>query len=78
MSHLAGAYYSTEAKTAIARGESRDPESIDVSARAPKKTSGFACNECGHKFRTIKAAEKAAFGPDGCPKCGGADIERAP
>jgi predicted nucleic acid-binding Zn-ribbon protein len=37
--------------------------------------SGFACMECGHKFRTIAAAERAAFGPDGCPRCGGADID---
>jgi predicted nucleic acid-binding Zn-ribbon protein len=39
--------------------------------------SGFACMECGHKFRTIKSAERAAFGPNGCPKCGGADIDIA-
>lgn len=37
----------------------------------------FACMECGHKFKTIKAAEKAAFGDKGCPKCGGADIDIA-
>ena len=34
--------------------------------------------ECGHKFRTLKAAERAAFGDAGCPKCGGADIDLAP
>jgi len=39
--------------------------------------SGFACVECGHKFRTIKAAERAAFGDSGCPKCGGSDIDLA-
>lgn len=39
------------------------------------KTSGFACMECGHKFRTIKAAERASFSAQGCPKCGGADID---
>lgn len=39
------------------------------------ETSGFACMECGHKFRTIKAAEKAAFGDKGCPKCGSSDID---
>jgi len=39
--------------------------------------SGFACVECGHKFRTVKAAERAGFGPDGCPKCGGSDIDLA-
>ena len=42
---------------------------------AVKKTSGFVCMECGHKFKTVKAAEKAAFGDKGCPKCGGADID---
>ncbi len=39
--------------------------------------SGFACMECGHKFKTIKAAEKAAYGDSGCPKCGGSDIDLA-
>ena len=33
--------------------------------------------ECGHKFKTIKAAEKASFGDKGCPKCGGSDIDLA-
>jgi hypothetical protein len=39
-----------------------------------KQTSGFSCMECGYKFKTLKAAERASFGPNGCPKCGGADI----
>ena len=33
----------------------------------------FACQECGKKFKTVKAAEKAAW--SGCPKCGGLDID---
>ena len=33
--------------------------------------------ECGYRFRTVAAAQKAAFGNDGCPKCGGADIDLA-
>lgn len=37
--------------------------------------SGFYCQECGHGFKTIKAAEKASHGDAGCPKCGGADID---
>ncbi len=37
--------------------------------------SGFYCQECSHHFRTIKAAEKASFGADGCPTCGGSDID---
>lgn len=35
----------------------------------------FACMECGHVFRSVAAAERAAFGPDGCPKCGGSDVD---
>ena len=35
----------------------------------------FACMECGHKYRTIKAAERAAFGDRGCPKCGSRDVD---
>jgi hypothetical protein len=35
----------------------------------------FFCQECGHKFRTIKAAERAAFGHVGCPTCGSSDID---
>ena len=33
----------------------------------------FACQECGRKFRTAKAAERALN--DGCPGCGGSDID---
>ena len=32
--------------------------------------------ECGYKFKTVKAAERAAF-DKGCPGCGGADIDLA-
>ena len=38
--------------------------------------SDFECMECGRKFRSIKSAEKASM--DGCPKCGGVDIDLAP
>jgi len=38
--------------------------------------SGFACMECGKRFRTIAAAERASS--IGCPKCGGVDIDLAP
>lgn len=34
---------------------------------------GLYCQECGKKFSTVKAAEKAAS--EGCPKCGGVDID---
>lgn len=33
----------------------------------------FECLECGKKFKTVAAAEKASM--DGCPKCGGVDID---
>jgi hypothetical protein len=31
--------------------------------------------ECGRKFRTVEAAERAYFGSSGCPTCGGHDID---
>jgi hypothetical protein len=40
--------------------------------------SGFCCLECGHSFRTVKAAQKAAYSDAGCPNCGGSDIDLAP
>lgn len=33
----------------------------------------FACQECGKKFKTTRAAERASS--VGCPKCGGVDID---
>ena len=33
----------------------------------------YKCQECGKKFKTTKAAQKASN--DGCPKCGGCDID---
>ncbi len=33
----------------------------------------FACMECGKKFRSTKAAERASS--NGCPTCGGCDID---
>ncbi len=33
----------------------------------------FICLECGRKLRTLNAAERAAN--NGCPKCGGVDID---
>jgi len=45
--------------------------------RAKKRQRGadFECLECGKKFRSVSAAERAAN--NGCPKCGGVDIEIA-
>ena len=33
----------------------------------------FSCLECGKRFRSPAAAESAAN--DGCPRCGGVDID---
>jgi len=33
----------------------------------------YECKECGKVFKTTKAAEKASH--NGCPKCGGVDID---
>lgn len=33
----------------------------------------FRCQECGRKFKTARAAERAAN--NGCPRCGGVDID---
>ena len=35
----------------------------------------FQCYECGRKFRTVSAAERAVT--FGCPGCGGSDIDLA-
>lgn len=39
-----------------------------------KQPKDWQCQECG-KLLTLKQAEKAAFGSDGCPNCGGSDID---
>jgi predicted nucleic acid-binding Zn-ribbon protein len=36
----------------------------------------WKCLECGRKFKTAKAAERAAN--NGCPKCGGVDVDDVP
>lgn len=36
----------------------------------------WACQECGH-LMTLRQAERASFGPNGCPGCGGSDIDLA-
>jgi len=40
-----------------------------------KREPLFECMECGKKFYTVGAAERASFGNSGCPGCGGSDIE---
>ncbi len=39
------------------------------------KSAVFKCQECGHKFKSVAAAERATFGDEGCPGCGGTDID---
>ena len=40
--------------------------------RKGTRKADFVCLECGRKFYSTKAAERAAS--DGCPGCGGVDI----
>jgi hypothetical protein len=47
--------------------------SLATEASAPKD---WQCQECG-RLMTTKAAERAMFGDDGCPGCGGTDIDLA-
>jgi len=39
-------------------------------------TFKWQCLECGHTFKTLRAAERAF--EDGCPNCGGVDIDLMP
>lgn len=38
-----------------------------------KPTNEWHCQECGRGFGSTKAAERASS--NGCPKCGGTDID---
>lgn len=40
-----------------------------------KRVPLFACMECGKRFYSVGAAERGSFGDDGCPGCGGSDID---
>lgn len=40
-----------------------------------RKPRPFECMECGKKM-TLGQAERAVYG-DGCPRCGGADVDEA-
>lgn len=48
---------------------------LKTETRAKPRKPLFACLECGKKFYSARAAEKASFGDSGCPKCGGSDID---
>jgi len=40
-----------------------------------KRHPMYSCQECGWLFYATAAAERAAFGDDGCPGCGGCDVD---
>lgn len=40
-----------------------------------RKVPLFKCQECGRLFYTVKAAQAASFGDNGCPGCHGSDID---
>lgn len=35
----------------------------------------WRCLECGWRFASARSAQRAAFGDDGCPGCGGVDVD---
>ena len=46
-----------------------------VIAKERVQEPALQCQECGRKFYTVRAARKAMFGDDGCPCCGGSDLD---
>lgn len=36
---------------------------------------GWYCQDCGHRFKTVAAAQRAMDSDRGCPKCGAADVD---
>jgi len=48
---------------------------MEVKRKTMKVEALFKCQECGKKFATLRAAEKASW--SGCPKCGGCDVDIA-
>lgn len=43
--------------------------------RYGERKNGWQCLECGKKFSSAAAAERAAMSDRGCPGCGGSDID---
>jgi predicted nucleic acid-binding Zn-ribbon protein len=41
------------------------------------KRTRFQCQECEHTFYAWAPASGASFAPEGCPECGGDDIQLA-
>lgn len=53
----------------------RTAEPPGANAMKTRRIPLFACQECGRAFYSTRAAERASFGDDGCPGCGGSDID---
>ncbi len=45
-------------------------------AKKAQSVRNWACQECGRKM-TAEAAYRAAFGANGCPKCGSTGVDLA-
>ena len=62
------------AASALKRKPSGDRRARLTKALVANPADGsFVCLECGHKFRSVASAEKALA--EGCPDCGGVDID---
>ncbi len=48
---------------------------VSPAAVKPNRVPLYACQECGRKFYSTAAAQRASFGDNGCPGCGGSDID---
>lgn len=60
-------------RTITNRTDERDELKAAAIARGPSITWKFACMECGKKFRSTRAAERASS--VGCPTCNSVDID---
>jgi hypothetical protein len=63
-----------------ARDDQRTIERLDaadayIAKNLPGAQPLFKCVECGRRFRTVSAAERAV--DEGCPRCGGSDVDLA-
>lgn len=45
-----------------------------MTTKSAKTEHSWACQECGKRL-SAKQAERVMLGPNGCPKCGGADVD---
>jgi rubrerythrin len=60
---------------AAQKAEYREFGKITKQAPRPRREAQFACQECGRKFKSRQAAERASW--SGCPGCGATDIDLA-